>query len=122
MKKLWVAFLFALFAFSGFAMAAVDINTATVEQFDGLKGVGPAKAKAIVEYRTRNGPFKSVGDLEKVKGFGKKTVDSFRADVTVGGRAPAKADPKADKGKAGKGKPAAAGPAPTPPAPDTKKK
>lgn len=92
MKKLLVA-LFAFFAFSGLAMAAVDINTATVEQLDVLKGVGPAKAKAIVEYRTKNGPFKSVDDLEKVKGFGKKTVDGFRADVTVGGAAaPAKAE------------------------------
>jgi len=110
-KKLLVA-LFAFFAFSGFAMAAVDLNSATVEQLDVLKGVGPAKAKAIVEYRTKNGPFKSVDDLEKVKGFGKKTVDALRADLTVGGgAAPAKAEAKADKGK-----PAAA------PAPDTKKK
>ena len=120
MKKLLVALLFALFAFSGFAMAAVDLNTATAEQLDTLKGVGPAKAKAIIEYRTKNGPFKSVNDLEKVNGFGKKTVDALRADVSVGGAAapapapaPAKMDAKADKGK-----PAAA-PAP---APDTKKK
>ncbi len=114
MKKLLVA-LFAFFAFSGIAMAAVDINSATVEQLDSLKGVGPAKAQAIVEYRTKNGPFKSVDDLEKVKGFGKKTVDGFRSEVMVGGAAPAKAE-KADKGKADKGKPAAA------PAPDAKKK
>jgi len=119
MKKLLVA-LFAFFAFSGIAMAAVDINSATVEQLDGLKGVGPAKAQAIVEYRTKNGPFKSVDDLEKVKGFGKKTVDGLRAEVTVGGAAaPAKAE-KADKGKADKAKPAAA-PAPAS-APDAKKK
>jgi competence protein ComEA len=117
-KRLLVV-LFACFAFSGLAMAAVDINSATVEQLDGLKGVGPAKAKAIVEYRAKNGPFKSVDDLEKVKGFGKKTVDGFRAEVTVGGgAAPAKAEAKADKGKADKGKPTAA-PAP---APDAKKK
>ena len=102
MKKILVALLFALFAFSGLTMAAVDINSATVEQLDALKGVGPAKAKAIVEYRTKNGPFKSVDDLEKVKGFGKKTVDGFRADVSVGGGsapAPVKAEAKADKGK-----------------------
>ncbi|MBS4097740.1 MAG: helix-hairpin-helix domain-containing protein [Sulfuricella sp.] len=97
MKKLLVA-LFAFFAFSGLALAAVDLNTGTVEQLDGLKGVGPAKAKAIVEYRTKNGPFKSVDDLEKVKGFGKKTVDALRSDVSVGSE-PAKAEAKADKGK-----------------------
>lgn len=97
MKKLLIA-LFAFFAFSGIAMAAVDINSATVEQLDVLKGVGPAKAKAIVEYRTKNGPFKSVDDLEKVKGFGKKTVDGLRAEVTAGGAAaPVNAEKKADK-------------------------
>jgi competence protein ComEA len=46
--------------------------------------VGPGKAKAIVEYRTKNGPFKSVDDLGKVKGFGPKTLESLRADLTVG--------------------------------------
>lgn len=98
MKKLLVA-LFAFFAFSGLAMAAVDLNTATVEQLDALKGVGPAKAKAIVEYRTKNGPFKSVDDLEKVKGFGKKSVDALRAELSVGGGAAPEA--KAEKkGKA----------------------
>lgn len=101
-KKLLVA-LFVFFAFSGFAMAAVDINSATAEQLDALKGVGPAKAKAIIEYRAKNGPFKSVDDLENVKGFGKKTIDGFRADVTLGGgtsaTAPAKTDAKAEKGK-----------------------
>lgn len=99
MKKLLVA-LFAFFAFSGLAMAAVDLNTATVEQLDALKGVGPAKAKAIVEYRTKNGPFKTVDDLEKVKGFGKKSVDALRAELSVGGgAAPAEAKPE-KKGKA----------------------
>ncbi|MFA7241256.1 MAG: helix-hairpin-helix domain-containing protein [Sulfuricellaceae bacterium] len=106
-KKLLVA-LFAFFAFSGFAMAAVDINSATAEQLDVLKGIGPAKAKAIIEYRTKNGPFKSVDDLENVKGIGKKTIDGFRADVTLGGgtSSPAPAKAKADA-KAEKGKPAA---------------
>lgn len=96
LKKLLVV-LFAFFAFSGFALAAVDLNTATVEQLDGLKGVGPVKAKAIVEYRTKNGPFKSVDDLEKVNGFGKKTVDALRAEVSVG--EPAKADARKEAKK-----------------------
>lgn len=85
MKKLLLV-LFACFAFMGlaFAGAPVDLNTATQTQLDTVKGIGPAKAKAIIEYRTKNGPFKSVDDLEKVKGFGKKSVDKLRSELTVG--------------------------------------
>jgi competence protein ComEA len=96
MKKLLIA-LFAFFAFSGLAMAAVDINTATVEQLEALKGVGPAKAKAIVEHRTKNGPFKSVDDLKAVKGFGDKSVDKLRSEISVGGAATASAKADAKK-------------------------
>ena len=87
MKKLLLILLMC-FAFAGAALAAqVNLNMATEAELDALKGVGPVKAKAIVDYRTKNGPFKSVDDLEKVPGFGKKTVDALRADVTVGGGA-----------------------------------
>lgn len=110
MKKLLVV-LFACFAFIGAAFAAdpVDLNTATQAQLETVKGIGPVKAKAIIDYRTRSGPFKSVDDLKMVSGFGKKTVDSVRSQVTVGGAAkPAdakkaddkKAEPKAEAGKA----------------------
>ena len=96
MKKLFVI-LVACFAFAVSAFAAqVNLNTASESELDTLKGVGPVKAKAIVDYRAKNGPFKSVADLEKVSGFGKKTVDKLRADLTVNGAAaPAKAEGKA---------------------------
>ncbi len=83
MKRLMM-FALAMLGSIGVAMAAVNLNTASVAELDQLKGVGPGKAKAIVEYRTKNGPFKSVDDLNKVKGFGQKTVDSLRAGLTVG--------------------------------------
>ena len=88
MKKIIIA-LFAMFlmTFAGFASAVVDLNAATPAELDALKGVGPAKAKAIIDYRDKNGPFKSVDELAKVKGFGKKTVDKLRPDLTVGGAA-----------------------------------
>lgn len=92
-------------AMVGAAFAAVNINTATKEQLDGLKGIGPAKAQAIIDYRTKNGPFKTVDDLEKVPGIGPATMKEIRNDIAVtGGTTPAKAAKaeKADKAAAKK--------------------
>lgn len=58
----------------------VNINTASADELQLLKGVGEAKAKAIVDYRNSNGKFESVEQLEQVKGIGKKIVES-NADV-----------------------------------------
>ena len=63
---------------------AIDINTATVEQLEGLKGIGPKKAAAIVKYREANGPFGSIDDLAKVPGIGKKTLTANEAMLQVG--------------------------------------
>lgn len=63
----------------------VDINTADAATLAaGLNGIGAAKADAIVAYRTENGPFQSVEDLEKVKGIGAKTVELNRDLISVG--------------------------------------
>ncbi len=85
-------------AMMGAALAQVNINTATKEQLDGLKGIGPTKAQAIVDYRTKNGPFKTVDDLEKVNGIGPATMKDLRSEITVAGGAAkaAKAQPKAE--------------------------
>ncbi len=82
MKKLLLSFI-AFFVFSGMALAAVNLNTATKEQLDGVTGIGPAKAQAIIDYRKKNGPFKSVDELENVKGFGDKSVAKIRSELTV---------------------------------------
>ncbi len=67
------------------ALAAVNINTATQEEFVALhKGLGPAKAQAIIDYRKANGPFKSVDDLRHVKGIGAKRLEKLRPELTVG--------------------------------------
>ncbi|PKO48313.1 MAG: competence protein ComEA [Betaproteobacteria bacterium HGW-Betaproteobacteria-4] len=86
---------FAAFAVSGLlwaglALAQVNINNATREQLDGLKGIGPVRAQAILDYRRKNGPFKSVDDLQNVPGIGPATVKELRRDVIVSGasRAP----------------------------------
>lgn len=65
----------------------VDINTADAETISAeLKGVGLAKAKAIVEYREKHGPFRSADDLSLVKGIGERTVELNRSDIRVSGQ------------------------------------
>ena len=66
------------------ALAAVDINTATAEDLDRLKGIGPVKAKAIVDYRSKNGSFKSIDDIKKVPGISDATFQTIKSDITVG--------------------------------------
>lgn len=80
-------------SFSSFAADKVDINSADAATLaTALNGIGPAKAEAIVAYRTANGPFESADDLEKVKGIGTKTIELNRALISVGETKPAKSD------------------------------
>jgi competence protein ComEA len=67
----------------------LNINTASAAELASLKGIGPAKAQAIVEHRDKNGQFKSVDDLKLVRGVGDKMLEQLRPQVTVGGGAPA---------------------------------
>ncbi len=89
MKRL-LSLLLVYLAGIGIAFAAVNINTASINELESVKGIGPGKAKAILEYRTKNGPFKSLDELAEVKGFGEKSVAKLRGELTVG-EAPAKA-------------------------------
>lgn len=69
-----------LWAFAG----PVDINSADAETISAeLNGVGLAKAKAIVEYREKHGPFKNAEDLSLVKGIGDRTVEINRANIRI---------------------------------------
>lgn len=71
----------ALFALP--AWAQVDINTATQSELESLPGIGPSKARAILEYRQQHGPFQSVDELAKVKGIGPATVERLRPEVVA---------------------------------------
>jgi competence protein ComEA len=66
----------------------LDLNRASLAELEMLPGIGPAKAAAIVEDRERNGPFQSVGDLDRVKGFGAKTVEKLEPYLAVVGAQP----------------------------------
>ncbi|MBT0585032.1 ComEA family DNA-binding protein [Alteromonas oceanisediminis] len=61
----------------------ININTATESQLSSLKGIGAKKAKAIIDFRDSIGGFKSVDELEQVKGIGSKMVTRLRDQVTL---------------------------------------
>lgn len=84
MKK-WLLVLLANLVLSITAFATINVNTANQKELEAVKGIGPAKAKAILDYRAKHGPFKSIDDLDKVKGIGKKTLDEIRPQVAVSG-------------------------------------
>lgn len=82
MKKMFLVMM-ALFAFAGFANAGININTATQAELETLQGIGPAKAKAIIEHRNENGPFVSKDSLADVNGIGPGTIKQLREDIVV---------------------------------------
>ena len=89
------------------AIADVNVNTATQAQLETLHGIGPGKAKAIIDYRTKNGPFKSIADIDKVPGIGPGTMKHIKGDVKLSGETVVKAADKAEhKGAAKKAEPA----------------
>ena len=61
--------------------AKLSLATATVEQLDGLDGIGPTLAQRIVEWREAHGGFQSVEQLREVEGIGEKRFESLRAAV-----------------------------------------
>jgi competence ComEA-like helix-hairpin-helix protein len=80
---LWVAIMLSI----GAAVAAVDVNTADQAALESVKGLGPVKSKAIIDERTKNGPYKDADDLAtRVKGLGTKSVANLEAaGLTIGG-------------------------------------
>ncbi|RTK99978.1 MAG: ComEA family DNA-binding protein [Proteobacteria bacterium] len=81
MVKWWVL-LFSLLI-SQYAIAIVNINSATLEELQTVKGIGPSKAEAIIQYRNTNGKFTSIHELQRIKGFGTKTVAKIESQITI---------------------------------------
>lgn len=89
-KSLLLALALSLPMFAG-AAEPVNINTADAAAIAAsLNGIGEAKARAIVEYREKNGAFKSADELVNVKGIGLKTVEKNRDLIRTAGAAPAR--------------------------------
>ena len=61
----------------------ININTAGTTELQSLKGIGEAKAQAIVEDREKNGAFRSAEDIMRVTGIGEGLFDRIREDITV---------------------------------------
>lgn len=83
MKKIFL-FSVMLFVFiTTPALAVVNVNTANQAELESLQGIGPAKARAIIEYREKHGAFASTGDLVEVTGIGNGTIKQLGDSVTV---------------------------------------
>jgi len=84
MKTIW-KFLVVIFLLTGWQVYAgpVNINSADKKTLMTVKGVGEKRAEAIISYRDKYGPFKSVDELIEVEGIGQSTLDSNRESLTV---------------------------------------
>jgi len=61
----------------------IEINTATIPELDRLPGIGPVKAKSIIDYRERIGGYKDLEQLKDVRGIGDKTFDAIKDSVYI---------------------------------------
>jgi competence protein ComEA len=75
----------ALPAWAQEKQGVVNVNTASVQELQLLPRVGPALAKRIVEFREKNGPFKSTQELMRVSGIGEKTFALLSPYVSTSG-------------------------------------
>jgi competence protein ComEA len=74
----------AVAAPAGAPQGVVNINEATAEQLELLPGIGPARARTILDHRKAH-PFKRVEELTRIKGIGKKTFARLRPLITLSG-------------------------------------
>ena len=61
----------------------ININTATEEELQNIKGIGSSKAKSIIEYRNENGNFKSIEDIKNVEGIGDTLYETIKIYITT---------------------------------------
>jgi len=97
MIKKFIFAIATLVAAVGFAFAQVDVNKADQAALDSVKGIGPARSKAILDERSKGGDFKDWADFQKrVKGIGgKNAVALSKAGLQVNGMSKPGAEPSA---------------------------
>lgn len=61
----------------------VSVNRATAEELQTVRGIGPALASRIVDYRSQNGPFNTLTDLQDVKGIGSKKFNKIKNSIKL---------------------------------------
>ncbi len=92
MNHIQTVLLFLLFSLIPHVAVAgpVDLNSADAATLAReLKGIGEVRARAIIEYRRRNGPFRSIDELALVKGVGPRVIELNRANLRIGRVGPA---------------------------------
>ncbi|WP_347490553.1 ComEA family DNA-binding protein [Desulfoscipio sp. XC116] len=67
----------------GAAGGGININTASMTQLEELPGIGPSLAQRIIDYRTQNGPFMTVEDIQNVSGIGEKRFEQLKSQICV---------------------------------------
>lgn len=61
----------------------VNLNKATAEELQTLRGIGPALAERVIEFRNQNGPFKKLEDLMNVRGIGEAKFEKLRSQISI---------------------------------------
>lgn len=61
----------------------ININTADETALDSLSGIGPSRAKSIIDYRTSHSGFKSISEIQNIKGIGASIYNQIKDQISI---------------------------------------